>query len=52
MEGTKLIVDVLNPDDAYTGKKTGTEFVNTQDKDKAEHIDENFFTSGEIKNTI
>ena len=49
MNGTILNVDILNPDDAYTGKKTGTEFVKTQDPEKAKDMDNYFYTSAETK---
>ena len=49
MNGTILNVDILNPDDTYTGKKTGTEFVKTQDPEKAKNMDEYFYTSAETK---
>lgn len=47
--GTTLNVDIMDPEDAYVGTKTGTDFVKTQDEEKAKNIDEHFYTSRETK---
>ena len=47
--GTTLNVDIMDADDTYVGTKTGTDFVKTQDEEKAKNIDEHFYTSRETK---
>lgn len=49
MQDKTLKVNIMNPEDTYTGKKTGTEFVTGQDQEKWKNVDEHFYTSGETK---
>jgi len=47
LNGTVLNVDIMNPDNKYSGNKTGADFIKTQDKDM--DPDEHFYTGAETK---